>query len=42
MIDYLARLKIINCYREVPREGRLMKIYINHLQPSIIHPVKFR
>ena len=35
-------LKIKYRQREVPRIDRFMKICINHLQPSIIHPVKLR
>jgi len=27
-------LKVIKCYREVPREDRFMKIYINHPQTT--------
>ena len=32
----------INCYIEVPREDRFMKIYINHPQATCFHPVKWR
>merc|ERR1711888_218431 len=35
-------IKIINCYREVPRADRFMKIYINHPQATCFHPVKWR
>ena len=34
-------IKIINCYREVPRADRFMKIYINHPQPTCFYPVKW-
>merc|ERR1711888_424723 len=32
----------IGDHREVPRADRLMKIYINHPQPTCFHPVKWR